>query len=399
VTCHDARELFSALVDEVLTPDERPGLEAHLAGCPECRRELERFRQAVGLVQALPADRAPAGFVDRVLAAARPEPWPRRLVRALLVPWTVKLPLEAMALLLVGGLAVLVFRGVEEQQRVDQFGDPGAGVDRAPAVASRPIEAPGAADRARDVADGERHERATAPQAVPSSPDTVSGQAMAPAKPDAASKAPATREFATTERDAGPPPAAETPAPGGAAGAGRAPEADVEQRTARAPTRETPAGRAPTASTPHRAERGVQPPALQTPASPAPPGVARTPGPEEGKAGEPLADRKSKAGEKAADTAGRLGATRNVVAADVSGRLVVADPADAEAALADLARRFRGNAAARRAGGGARIVEITVPRERYPDLVRELARLGSWQPEAEPRTLPDTVRLVVRVDR
>jgi anti-sigma factor RsiW len=98
--CADARELFSPFVDEALGPAERAVLEQHLADCAECPRELERFRATVALLRAVEPERAPAGFVDRVLAA-RPVPWHRRLLRTLLVPWPVKLPLEALALGLV----------------------------------------------------------------------------------------------------------------------------------------------------------------------------------------------------------------------------------------------------------------------------------------------------------
>src|SRR5262245_65434182 len=98
MTCHDAREQLSALIDDALGAAERGAVEEHLATCAECRRELERLRGTVALLRAAvePA-RAPTGFVDRVLEAARPAPWPRRLFRALLLPWPVKLPIEAAA--------------------------------------------------------------------------------------------------------------------------------------------------------------------------------------------------------------------------------------------------------------------------------------------------------------
>ena len=74
MTCHDVRELFSALIDDALDAGERGALETHLATCAECRRELQRFRSTVALLHAVEPARAPVGFVDRVLAAARPTP-------------------------------------------------------------------------------------------------------------------------------------------------------------------------------------------------------------------------------------------------------------------------------------------------------------------------------------
>lgn len=109
MTCEDIRELFSARVDDALAPGERARLDRHLATCAECTREWEHFAGTVGMVRAVPPARAPAGFVDRVLAT-RPRPWYRRLARSVFTPWPVKLPLQAAAVVLVAGLAIVLFQ-------------------------------------------------------------------------------------------------------------------------------------------------------------------------------------------------------------------------------------------------------------------------------------------------
>ena len=121
MTCHDARELFSALIDEMLTREERADVYGHLATCAECRRELAAIERTVALVRGATPVRAPAGFVDRVIAAARPTPWYVRAARAALLPWPVKLPLSVAAVVLVTGLAVLMFRGSQQQQRAARY--------------------------------------------------------------------------------------------------------------------------------------------------------------------------------------------------------------------------------------------------------------------------------------
>jgi hypothetical protein len=142
MTCHDARELFSALIDEALTREQRADVYGHLATCAECRRELTAMERTVALVRAATPVRAPVGFVDRVVAAARPVPWHVRAARAVLLPWPVKLPLGAAAVLLVAGLAVLMFRGSQEQQRAARY-EPRALSDRAaPPPASVPPASP-----------------------------------------------------------------------------------------------------------------------------------------------------------------------------------------------------------------------------------------------------------------
>jgi putative zinc finger protein len=110
VTCDAARDLFSALVDEALSAEQGRDLDAHLASCAECRRELEAFRRTLALLRSAAPIRAPIGFVDRVLAAVHPIPWYRRLARALFLPLGLKLPIEAAAVLVVGVLAVSLYR-------------------------------------------------------------------------------------------------------------------------------------------------------------------------------------------------------------------------------------------------------------------------------------------------
>ncbi len=136
MTCHDAREQFSALVDDALAADGRAALDAHLATCADCRRELQRFRDTVSLVRAVAPVRAPAGFVDRVLEAARPVSWPRRLVRGLFLPWPVKLPMEAAAVVLVAVGVALVYRGTPELELATRLEQPVPVVAQAPESAA-----------------------------------------------------------------------------------------------------------------------------------------------------------------------------------------------------------------------------------------------------------------------
>jgi anti-sigma factor RsiW len=156
MSCHDARELFSALIDETLTREERADVYGHLATCADCRRELAAVERTVALVRGASPVRAPAGFVDRVVAAARPTPWYTRAARAAILPWPVKLPLGVAAILLVGGLAVLMFRGSQEQQSAARYDT------TPPVLADRRVTESPAESRAAPTA--------TAPAAPPAAP-------------------------------------------------------------------------------------------------------------------------------------------------------------------------------------------------------------------------------------
>src|SRR3989442_8586194 len=108
----ESRERLSELLDETLPARERALVDAHLADCPECRRELERLRATVSLLQRVEPVRAPAGFVDRVMLAVRPVPWYRRLAALIFLPLSVKLPPQAAAMAPVAVLAAYLFQPV-----------------------------------------------------------------------------------------------------------------------------------------------------------------------------------------------------------------------------------------------------------------------------------------------
>jgi hypothetical protein len=73
VNCHDAHELFSARADDALAPEERRP-EAHSPTAPTAGG-AGALRATVALLHAVEPARAPVGFVERVVAAAHPEPW------------------------------------------------------------------------------------------------------------------------------------------------------------------------------------------------------------------------------------------------------------------------------------------------------------------------------------
>ncbi|MPZ15858.1 MAG: hypothetical protein GEU73_15790 [Chloroflexi bacterium] len=62
---HVGTEALSALLDGHLSDRERETVEAHLAGCPACRIDLEQLRRTVSLLQAMPAAAPARSFAVR----------------------------------------------------------------------------------------------------------------------------------------------------------------------------------------------------------------------------------------------------------------------------------------------------------------------------------------------
>ena len=354
MTCHDARDQFSALVDDGLPAGERAVLDAHLATCADCRRELERFRRTVSLLHAVAPVRAPAGFVDRVLEAARPVPWPRRLLRGLFVPWPVKLPIEAAAIMLVAVGVALVYRATPELQQSAQVETYAPTAARVPDSAA---QAPAPMSRETDVAR--------------QSGDALRDQGAVKEQPPAK-----TREA----KDAAEAPKSEPAAPAPA----KAPEGGALSRETHVAPERRQESRA----------KDEQPAAKPAP----PPVVAEPRAMAKQNAPSPSQSAPGARSDMAPAPASRQPTAALAAApSDVSGLLAVGDRDAALRQVGELITRLGGTETRRVDGANGPIVELTIARDAYAELARELARIGRWRTTREPAALPDQVRVVLQI--
>lgn len=356
MTCHDAREHLSAYLDDALAPEERREIAAHLDGCAECRRELARLEGTVALLRRVEPARAPVGFVDRVVEAARPRPWYRRLAAAVFLPFSVKLPAEATALVMVALLAVYVFERTPALQESASRLEPAR---ESPAAAPPPVERPAAV------------------QEVPPRKEAREEKAKA-----SASDAEPRVLKDTRRRDEGAPSGSVAPPPAPAPPAASTPSA--------APN---PPAAAPSPAAEPRAERSVAAPSVSAPAAPAPAPRAKTESPAESRQGE----NREQSLDAARSTPSQRLAAKRAAPADVVARIAVRDRDAAEADLTSLIGRVGGRETSRRREAEATVVEAVVPQAGYALLIQGLAALGSWKLEAERSDLPSEVRVILRL--
>ncbi len=346
MTCSETRDLLSAWLDQALDAHEREQVEAHLAGCPECRRELEGLRSTVSVLSRVEHARAPVGFVDKVMDEAYPAPWYRKLGRLVFQPLAVKLPLEAGAMAVVAILGVYLLQGTPEMKD--------AARPDVPAVTSRPDSPPAAPP-------------APLPQAPAPSPpkeDTARLKSGAP---------PASRENRERDNLAPRPDQAQAPA-------------EMNQGV----KEEAPVKAAPPATEPEKPE----PPAARSPAP-------RALDSRESSRDRFEEDRKSAQGlapaRPAAPAAPPVMSAKRFVAPMVSGALTVKDKLQAERDLANLISRTGAREIARRQEGNATIVDVVVPQAGYADFLRELGGLGALRLDGQPDATAALVRLAVRI--
>jgi anti-sigma factor RsiW len=113
--CTHCRERFSDYLDGLLNAAGRADADAHLAVCPDCRRELELWKAVLQGVAALPREGTPDGFGARVMARLEAESRPQEGLQVeaprqrplLLGLWLRALPVAAMVLLVFGAVAIV----------------------------------------------------------------------------------------------------------------------------------------------------------------------------------------------------------------------------------------------------------------------------------------------------
>ena len=356
MNCHETRERLSGLLDDALDASERALVGAHLDTCPDCRRELDRLRATVSLLSRVERPRAPVGFVDRVMAAARPVPWYRRLGRRLFLPLNIKLPVQAAAMLVIAVLGVYLL------QRTPELRDAARVERETPASRSEPL--------------------GTTP-AVPTPPPAPGQQDLKAGKVDAGKLS--------------------EPAPRAAR------EAENTVRTERRLD-------APQSSPPLITQEDKQGPKKEAdadrPQKPAAPASQAAPAPQVAASGAPApaappAESRAKSRDAAEGQSGVLApappamsAKRQSAVSSVFGRLNVKSRPAAEEGLADLLARLGGTETGRRKELGATVVEVLVPEARYADFIRGLTTLGAWTPEGQPAALPTDppqIRLSIRI--
>jgi len=353
MTCHESRERLSELLDEVLPARERALVDAHLADCPECRRELERLRATVSLLQRVEPVRAPAGFVDRVMVAVRPVPWYRRLAAWIFLPLSIKLPAEAAAMALVAILAVYLFQRDPELRRTVR---PELQATPPRAEAPTPREEPPPSSLATPPQKPGQVEKGTA---LERAPERFSGA----------------RRRALDERSAASPSSPPAVAEGKLAEKKR--EADLE-----------------------RLQKEDQAPRSAAPASPSPTAAPAAPIPQTAPESRPKSQDATERPPRILAPAPPAQANRQAGALNFSGLLAVKDRRAAEQGLAELLARVGGSEVSRRRDAAQSVVEVSVPEARYAEFARGLTALGVWSPEPHPTVLstePAQLRVTIRI--
>lgn len=114
--CREIRELMSVALDQALQPEEQVRLDAHLAGCEECRTALKEFQTVHQQIHGLEAVEPQPWLVSKIMARIRAETSPsfwRRFIR----PLVIKPQFQVATILLLAGTSYYLLKTKESAAR------------------------------------------------------------------------------------------------------------------------------------------------------------------------------------------------------------------------------------------------------------------------------------------
>jgi len=116
--CSEVQKRLAAYIEKAVSPKQKALIEAHLKGCKRCTGVLADLKKAVKYVQKLKEVDPPPWLTQKVMAQVRSEAEAKRGIwQRLFIPFHIKIPLEAIALLFIIG-TIYVFTAVQPEMQL-----------------------------------------------------------------------------------------------------------------------------------------------------------------------------------------------------------------------------------------------------------------------------------------
>jgi len=116
--CKTIREKLSAFCEGTVSPEEKGLIGEHLSGCPSCSMVLRDLEKTEVLVKGLEQVEPPPWLKQKVMTRIRTEEEAKKnILQKLFYPLHVKIPIEALATVLIAVVAIYMFRAIEPEMK------------------------------------------------------------------------------------------------------------------------------------------------------------------------------------------------------------------------------------------------------------------------------------------
>ena len=118
MTCKEIEDRLPAYLEDLLSPEEKESIEGHLAVCSRCRRAVADLKKADELVRNLGEVEPPPFLEQRIMSRIREESGQKKgLLRRLFYPLHIKVPIQALASVLIAVIGFYVYQTGEPEMK------------------------------------------------------------------------------------------------------------------------------------------------------------------------------------------------------------------------------------------------------------------------------------------
>jgi hypothetical protein len=119
MVCKDIEQKIPAYLEDALSPQEKGIVEEHLALCPQCKKAIEDLKKTGKLVREMEEVEPPPWFTQKIMSRVREEAKQKESIfRKCFYPLHVKIPIQALTMVLIAVLAVQIYRVGEPEMKV-----------------------------------------------------------------------------------------------------------------------------------------------------------------------------------------------------------------------------------------------------------------------------------------
>ena len=117
--CREIQKSLSSYVEGLLPSQEKKLVEGHLLSCAQCRASLAEIKKTKDLLRNLDEVEPPPWLTAKIMARVREEKEQRSsFLKKLFFHFYIKIPLQALSVILVGVIIFQVYRMVEPERKV-----------------------------------------------------------------------------------------------------------------------------------------------------------------------------------------------------------------------------------------------------------------------------------------
>src|SRR5262249_35663468 len=156
MNCAEFQKYLSDFLEKSLDNERAGAIEDHLAACSLCSEELAGLAECQKLVSCLPQVEPPAGFTHQVMARVREAAHPPSLWERLFLPFRIKIPLQATAVVLIAVLTAYIYQNERLQHEplvTFQYDNSNRDPNKTDSFVPSSAQAPSARSKTKEVAE------------------------------------------------------------------------------------------------------------------------------------------------------------------------------------------------------------------------------------------------------